>query len=417
MVTMVTDKACKWALQQIRKSRPDIKVLQYIVEGNASGDKKMAGVTLLRPRGFNVRAESYIPESVLKNVLKIDVNTLLSTYSIWTQGALRSGQQSNTVNATNALAAVFTATGQDIACVAESSSAHLTIEPASGREIDEFGLRSLSAGLGVEFESEPGESGVYVSLTLPSLIVGTVGGGTGLATQKECLDMMDCTGENGNFRLAEIIASTCLGLDLSTLSALGTGQFATGHERLGRNRPDLGLKPHHLDAEFFSKVIGSGCEAQEWKPLPVDSRNSILSDIVKNKDITKVLGILGFEVTYKDASEKVDVRKVAVKSKATDLETCNMINKMAQGCLPDFAKLYELHKLGTGFRFVSWLCVAFPGGESQSIDECKDSENRCILSHCLVTRSLVKAHVYTCWQINRNSKPSTVRQFFMQVYT
>ena len=60
-----------------------------------------------------------------------------------------------------------------------------------------------------------------------------------------------------------------LGLDLSTESALAKGQFTAAHEKLGRNRPDLGLRLHHLDKDFFTKVIGSGCQAIEWKSAPV----------------------------------------------------------------------------------------------------------------------------------------------------
>lgn len=57
-------------------------------------------------------------------------------------------------------------------------------------------------------------------------------------------------------RLGEIIAAFALGLELSTLSAIASGQFATAHERLGRNRPTHGLKDEHLNKEFFSKVLG-----------------------------------------------------------------------------------------------------------------------------------------------------------------
>ena len=106
------------------------------------------------------------------------------------------------MNGSNALAAIFTATGQDIACVPESSFLHFSIEPASGDEINKFGVRRLAeAGGGggdgdsIRFEWEPGERGVYVSATLPSLTVGAVGGGTALPAQRECLRMMDCDGE------------------------------------------------------------------------------------------------------------------------------------------------------------------------------------------------------------------------------
>ena len=81
---------------------------------------------------------------------------------------------------------------------------------------------------------------------------------------------MICT-QGGVGRLAEIIAGFALGLDLSTMAAIATGQFATAHEKLGRNHPTHGLKNEHLSKELFAKIVGSRGEVTDWTPFNVRS--------------------------------------------------------------------------------------------------------------------------------------------------
>ena len=76
----------------------------------------------------------------------------------------------------------------------------------------------------------------YWSITLPSLILATFGGGTGLATQRECLELLGCTGVGSAKKLAEIAAATVLAGEISLASAVLAGDWVTGHEQLGRNR-------------------------------------------------------------------------------------------------------------------------------------------------------------------------------------
>ena len=116
------------------------------------------------------------------------------------------------INIANVIAAIFIATGQDIASVHESSVGQLNLE------LNE-------------------DDSVYASLTLPCLLTGTVGGGTGLPQQQECLELMGCAGAGKMAAFTEVIAGFCLALELSTLSALAADEFANAHERLGRNRP------------------------------------------------------------------------------------------------------------------------------------------------------------------------------------
>jgi hydroxymethylglutaryl-CoA reductase (NADPH) len=81
------------------------------------------------------------------------------------------------------------------------------------------------------------DGGLYVSLTLPALSIATVGGGTGLGTQRECLEMMGCYGSGKSRKLAEIVAAALLGGEISMGAAIGSGEFAAAHEHYGRNRP------------------------------------------------------------------------------------------------------------------------------------------------------------------------------------
>jgi hydroxymethylglutaryl-CoA reductase (NADPH) len=106
---------------------------------------------------------------------------------------------------------MFMATGQDVANVAESQAALVYAEL---RENDDY----------------------YYSITIPSLIVATYGGGTSLPTQRECLDMLGCYGKGNVRKLAEIIAATVLCGELSLGAAIAAEEWVTAHDRYGRNR-------------------------------------------------------------------------------------------------------------------------------------------------------------------------------------
>jgi len=77
---------------------------------------------------------------------------------------------------------------------------------------------------------------MYISVSLPNLIVGTVGGGTDLPTQRECLEMIGCKGEGTARKLAEICAATVLAGEISIMGAIASGQFALAHARYGRKK-------------------------------------------------------------------------------------------------------------------------------------------------------------------------------------
>jgi hydroxymethylglutaryl-CoA reductase (NADPH) len=125
---------------------------------------------------------------------------------------LTTGANNNGLHSANGITAMFIATGQDAANVAESSAAFVYAE-----------LRP--------------NGDYYYSVTIPSLIVATYGGGTGLATQRECLEMLGCYGAGKADKFAEICAAVVLAGDTSLSSAILAGDWVSSHDALGRNRP------------------------------------------------------------------------------------------------------------------------------------------------------------------------------------
>jgi len=126
-------------------------------------------------------------------------------------GNFMAGSTNTGAHSANGITALFMATGQDVANVAESSAA-------------------------VTFADVNENGDYYIAITIPSLIVATYGGGTGLATQKECLDIMGCHGKGKVYKLAEIIGATVLAGELSLGAAVLAGDWVSSHDALGRNR-------------------------------------------------------------------------------------------------------------------------------------------------------------------------------------
>ncbi|HET9227033.1 MAG TPA: 3-hydroxy-3-methylglutaryl-CoA reductase, partial [Thermoanaerobaculia bacterium] len=127
-------------------------------------------------------------------------------------GHLQAGSLGYNGHAANGLTALFIACGQDVANIANSAVAITSFEVVDGGDL-------------------------YASVTLPSLVVATVGGGTGLGTARECLEMLGCFGSGKALKLAEIAAAVVLGGELSFGAAIASGEFVDAHEAYGRNRP------------------------------------------------------------------------------------------------------------------------------------------------------------------------------------
>ncbi|HME08783.1 MAG TPA: hydroxymethylglutaryl-CoA reductase [Bryobacteraceae bacterium] len=206
MTGKATWAGCEW----IKSAFPG--EVKYILSGGVDTDKKHSHLNTLLTRGRRVVAEAVIRKDLLKAQMGVDTRELFFSRQISQAGAFLAGSANNGAHAANGLAALFIATGQDAANVAESH-----------------------AGINYSQLLENGD--YYWSMTLPALIVATYGGGTGLATQKQCLEMLDCYGAGKANKFAEICAATVLAGEISLGCAVLHGDWVTSHERLGRNRP------------------------------------------------------------------------------------------------------------------------------------------------------------------------------------
>ncbi len=207
MVTVVADHLSR-ELIKLAEAQLGLIIRSFQIEGGMNGDKKVNFYSFIKGRGVRVAAECTIPDSVFLEQFRLDPNAFYEHYQRGVAASSLVGGMGVNVNIANAIAALFVATGQDVASVHESSIGYLQIE----RESD----------------------GLYCCLTLPSLLIGTVGGGTSLPTQNEALNLLDCAGAGKKARLAEIIAGFCLALDLSSWSAIAAHTFTDAHKRLGR---------------------------------------------------------------------------------------------------------------------------------------------------------------------------------------
>jgi hydroxymethylglutaryl-CoA reductase (NADPH) len=206
MVGKATFLACEWIKQQ----RPEI--LHYYLESNFATDKKGSQINVIRTRGKRVTAEATIPRAVLESMMNTSVEALHFHHQIANIGGFISHVNNNGAHSANGITAIFIATGQDVANVAESSA-------------------------GILYAENTGNDELYLSITIPSLIVGTYGGGTGLATQRECLEILDCYGAGKVKKFAEIVAATVLAGELSLASAISGLDWVSSHDKYGRNRP------------------------------------------------------------------------------------------------------------------------------------------------------------------------------------
>jgi hydroxymethylglutaryl-CoA reductase (NADPH) len=205
MVGKATFAACKWILDHAEG------IEDFFLESNFATDKKASYVNMVRTRGRRVTGEALIPRDILKQHLRATPENLVRHYGVANVGALLSGANNNGLQSANALAAIFIATGQDAANVAESSA-------------------------GIVYAEMTPAGDLYVSLTIPSLIVASHGGGTGLATQRECLEILGCYGKGKVNKLAEIVCAAAMAGDISLAGAIASNDWVPSHEKLGRNR-------------------------------------------------------------------------------------------------------------------------------------------------------------------------------------
>jgi hydroxymethylglutaryl-CoA reductase (NADPH) len=211
MVTLATEAVCL----QLIEAMPH-KPRSWLVESVLSGDKRASALAFRATRGRNASAEIVVPARSIERYWRTDAHAMEQCWSQAITGSAQTGAVGLQGNAANALAALFVACGQDVACVAEAVTSVTRFERTR-------------------------EGDIYAAVTLPNLIVGTVGGGTYLPTAQECLAMLGCVGPGTAAKFAEICAVAVLAGELSIVGAMASGAFAGAHAaggRKGRGSPD-----------------------------------------------------------------------------------------------------------------------------------------------------------------------------------
>lgn len=206
MVTLATQAIC----DEIIASTP-VEPVRHYIESNLSGDKKASSRAFTSARGKKVTAEVTLSAEIVRKFLQTTPLEMENYWKISAIGGVLSGTLGIQGHFANGLTALYLATGQDAACVAESATGVTRFEVLE-------------------------DGSLYASVTLPGIMVGTVGGGTGLPTQQACLKMMKLAGTGKARALAEVCTGLLLAGELSIIAALSAGHFSRAHRKLARDR-------------------------------------------------------------------------------------------------------------------------------------------------------------------------------------
>lgn len=206
MVTIATHYACKF----INESYNGANNYKYYLECNFSGDKNPAYKNLIVGRSHHVVASAFVKKKFLRRMFRVEAREYVDGWVRTICGSQIAGVMGLNKHVANALAAIYLATGQDVACVAENA----------------VGLASYEVR---------NEHDLFALLTMPSISVGTVGGGTRLRQQRNNLEMLGCTGKDSSKKLAEIICASALALEISLGGAIASDEFAISHAQYGRS--------------------------------------------------------------------------------------------------------------------------------------------------------------------------------------
>ncbi|MBI2611613.1 hydroxymethylglutaryl-CoA reductase [Candidatus Gottesmanbacteria bacterium] len=202
MVTIATT-----AIVKLIEQKSQVRCIS--IAGNFDIDKKPAWLNFIEGKGRRVWAQSIIKKEVIEKVLKTQAQKI---HEVWLAknmlGSIMSGSLGFNAHFANIIAALFLATGQDIAHTVEGSIGITTTEVIE-------------------------RDNLYISIYVPDLMVGTIGGGTGLATQKEALSILKI---DGSSEFAKVVGAAVLAGELSLLSSLAEGSLARAHQKLGRGK-------------------------------------------------------------------------------------------------------------------------------------------------------------------------------------
>jgi hydroxymethylglutaryl-CoA reductase (NADPH) len=213
MVTFATEEACKFITASVTTKR-------FYLQPNFSSIKKVTAHHFVRGYGKTVVAEAVIPAGLIRRSFHVSPKEVVDFYHTVRLCTAHVGMVGINGHSANMLAAIYTACGQDIACVVDSH-------------------------VGVTNFEVTDEQALYVSVKLPSLLVGTVGGGTGLSTQRECLQLLDCLGQGKAKGFAEIVAASILAGELAICARVANGTFAHAHRKYGRKAGSVSIPSEH----------------------------------------------------------------------------------------------------------------------------------------------------------------------------
>jgi hydroxymethylglutaryl-CoA reductase (NADPH) len=205
MIVKATEQACQRIMTHS-------KARQFHLFSGFSSEKRASGSLLSGGKGKKVTAGALLPKAAVKSYLHTTPTQLSDLWRRTVVGHMQANAIGYNGHYANGLAAIFIACGQDVANIANSA-------------------------VGITNFEVTDDGDLYASVTLPSLTVATVGGGTALGTSRECLEMLGCAGSGGAAKFAEIVAATILAGELSMGSAIASSEFVQAHETLGRNRP------------------------------------------------------------------------------------------------------------------------------------------------------------------------------------
>jgi hydroxymethylglutaryl-CoA reductase (NADPH) len=308
MVTYCTWHALLYINEHFQKET-DIDIIDFYIDGNGSSDKKVSYYSLQNGRGVHVVCECFLSDEIIEKILRTNSADMFRLANHSMAISRFDGIIGGTLNIANAIAGIFAATGQDLGSIHESSLGILQVDKT--------------------------DEGLYLSLSIPALVIGTIGGGTHLPVAKTMLELMNCYGTGKVERFAKLIAGFALSLEISTLAALASGQFARAHQKMGKNKVINWLLKSDIDTRFIKKYINEiqGKEIKSVELLNSDNiRNGILTDLASRVS-KKIIGFIPLSI-YTDNGEP---KKILLKSKPLDDELMKGLHFMASTINVDLA--------------------------------------------------------------------------------
>ncbi len=206
MIVKATERACRWILDNTR-------AVNFYLFSGLSSEKRSSGALFNGGKGKKVAAGALLSADLIRTYLHTTAAQLVDLWHHTVLGHLQANAVGYNAHYANGLAALFIACGQDVANI-------------------------LNSAVGITNFELIDNGQAYVSVTLPSLTVATVGGGTALGTNRECLRILGVEGNGGALKLAEIAAATLLAGEISMAAAIASHEFTQAHDKYGRNRPD-----------------------------------------------------------------------------------------------------------------------------------------------------------------------------------